>query len=68
LREGVALAGKLRDFSRPWRKLIADLKLSETNDRRRAAEDALRDLEVWFRKKGGNTLEFYMTKDLPDGS
>lgn len=68
LREGVALAGKLRDFSRPWRKLIADLKLSETNDRRRGAEDALRDLEVWFRKKGGNTLEFYMTKDLPDGS
>lgn len=68
LREGAVMARTLRDFSKPWRRLISDLKLPETNDRRRAAEDALRDLEVWFRKKSNNALEFYMTRDLPDGS
>ena len=68
LREGAVLARTLREFSKPWRRLISDLKLGEGNDRRRAAEDALRDLEVWFRKKSGNAIEFYMTKDLPDAS
>ena len=45
--------------------LTSGLRLAADPD---AAEDALRDLEVWYRKKGGNALEFYMTKDLPDGS
>lgn len=63
LRQGVVSATILRDFSRPWRKLISDLRLPESHERRRAAEDILDELEVKHEKRG-NTHVFYMTKGL----
>lgn len=63
LRGGIVPSQVLRNFSRPWRKLIADLKLPEANERRRAAEDILDELEVKHEMRGGAHV-FYATKGL----
>jgi len=60
---GVAQSAELRNFSRPWRKLINDLKYDGNDERHRAAEEALETLEVGYRKVG-KSIEFFVTKGL----
>ena len=68
LRKGPVKASVLREFSKAWRKLIGDLRLSESNERNRLAKEILAEIEVGYRKTGTNGMEFYITKGLTDGS
>lgn len=63
LRGGIVTSQVLRNFSRPWRKLITDLKLPEAHERRRAAEDILDELEVKHEQRAGAHV-FYATKGM----
>lgn len=68
LRSGPVKSSVLSNFSRPWRKLISDLRLPESNERNKVAKEILSEIEVAYRKTGNNGVEFYITKGLTDGS
>lgn len=65
LRSGVVSASTLIKFSRPWRKLVSDLRQHEANERRKVAEEILDELEVKHEVRD-NKHVFYLTKGLDD--